>query len=259
MATYPVAGTKNKSWKITSKFGYRIHPITKAKKHHNGVDIWQGKEPTLLRACFSGKVIAVSTSTDPNGAGNKIVVQSTVNGKKITWTYFHMVNKSITVKKGQVIEEGDIVGKMGATGFATGKHLHWEIWAGHRTIQPNINNGGKGFYDPMKFMKELLTEPLQKTETPLVETETPKETLEPLKSPVSPVEAINPKTEVKTFTELKKGSTGSQVKKLQTILKITADGIYGSITEKTVTAYQIKKGIKTTGTVNLETWNRLNK
>lgn len=252
MPVYPVAGAKNKAWKITSPYGWRVHPISKAKKHHNGVDIWQGKEPTPLRACFSGEVVGVSTSTDPNGAGNKVVVQSTVNGKKITWTYFHMVNKSITVKVGQTIKEGDVVGKMGETGFATGKHLHWEIWAGHRTTQPNINNGGKGFYDPIKFIHEALTEPLGQTETPLT-------VEQPVKSPVSPVETIKPEVSANTFTELKQGSKGPQVKKLQTLLKITADGIYGPITEKTVTAYQIKKGIKATGTVTLETWNRLNK
>jgi len=89
-------------------------------------------------------------------------------------------------------------------------------------------------------MHEALTEPLIKKETPISKPETP------LSKP-------------EVFTELKQGSKGPEVKKLQTLLKITADGIYGPITEKTVTAYQIKKGIKATGTVNLETWNRLNK
>lgn len=150
-AQYPLDGKIGKHWKITSKFGWRIHPKTKAKKHHNGVDIWKAGNP-YLEACFDGKVVGVSTSTDPNGAGNKVVVQSTVMGKKVTWTYFHMVKGSIKVKVGQRIEAGTVVGRMGETGFATGPHLHWEIWKGHLKSQPLAGfNTGKGFYDPMKF------------------------------------------------------------------------------------------------------------
>jgi murein DD-endopeptidase MepM/ murein hydrolase activator NlpD len=249
MAKWPVAGAKGKAWKVTSKFGWRTHPISGAKKHHNGVDIWQAKEPTPLLACFDGKVVAVSTSTDPNGAGNKVVVQSTVNDKKITWTYFHMVKGSIKVKKGDLVKAGDVVGRMGETGFATGKHLHWEIWSGHRTAQPNINNGGKGFHDPMKFMANVLA---------------PKPVEVPVEAPVTPVEpvstpepAIVTPAVIKAFVSLKKGSKGGAVKSLQTALKITADGDFGPITEKAVKAYQTKKGIVATGVVDETTWKRL--
>ena len=154
---WPLDGKLGKAWKVTSPFGWRGHPIKKTKKHHNGVDIWQAKEPSYLEACFDGKVVAVSTSVDPNGAGNKVVVQSTVMGKKVTWTYFHMVKGSIKVKVGQKIEAGTVVGKMGATGFATGKHVHWEIWAGHLKSQPLKGFAtGKGFYDPMAFTRSVI-------------------------------------------------------------------------------------------------------
>lgn len=150
-AQFPLDGKVGKHWKITSKFGWRVHPKTGAKKHHNGVDIWKAGNP-YLEACFDGKVVGISTSTDPNGAGNKVVVQSTVMGKKVTWTYFHMVKGSIKVKVGQRIEAGTVVGRMGETGFATGPHLHWEIWKGHLKSQPMAGfASGKGFYDPMKF------------------------------------------------------------------------------------------------------------
>jgi murein DD-endopeptidase MepM/ murein hydrolase activator NlpD len=249
MAKWPVAGVKGKAWKVTSKFGWRTHPISGAKKHHNGVDIWQGKEPTPLLACFDGKVIAVSNSTDPNGAGNKVIVQSTVDGKKITWTYFHLVKGSIKVKKGDDIKAGDVVGRMGDTGFATGKHLHWEIWSGHRTAQPNINNGGKGFHDPMKFMAAVLT-PKPAEPAPIA----PVTTLEPVSTPEP---AIVTPAVTKAFMSLKKGSKGGAVKSLQTRLKITSDGDFGIITEKAVKAYQTKKGIAVTGIVDETTWKRL--
>ena len=239
---YPVAGARGKAWKITSPFGWRVHPKTGAKKFHNGVDIWQGKEPTPLQACFAGKVVAVGTSVDPNSAGNKVVVQSVVLGKKVTWTYFHMVNKSIKVKVGQVIEAGHIVGLMGDTGFATGKHVHFEIWDGHRTVQPNINNGGKGFQDPMRFIANALI--AQRAETPA-------------ESPVSPVEAPKVVSAPVTAISLKKGSKGEQVKQVQAKLGVTADGDFGAITENAVKAYQAKKGIKVTGIIDQETYERL--
>jgi murein DD-endopeptidase MepM/ murein hydrolase activator NlpD len=154
---YPVDGIPGKSWKVTSPFGYRIHPIKKTKKHHNGVDIWQGGETTYLEAWADGKVVKVIPNDSPTSGGHSIIVQSTVMGKKVTWTYFHMVKGSIKVKAGQKITAGTVVGKMGATGFATGKHLHWEIWAGHITSQPLAGFAtGKGYYDPMAFIKAVI-------------------------------------------------------------------------------------------------------
>lgn len=85
-----------------------------------------------------------------------------------------------------------------------------------------------------------------------------------VETPVSPVEAISTPEPVvvapitpKAFVSLKKGSKGSDVKKLQTALKITADGDFGPITEKAVKAYQTKKGIVVTGIVDETTWKRL--
>jgi hypothetical protein len=251
---WPVAGAKGKAWKVTSKFGWRVHPKTGAKKHHNGVDIWQAKEPTPLQACFDGKVVSVSTSTDPNGSGNRIVVHTTINGKKVAWSYYHMVKGSIKVKVGQVIKAGDVVGKMGDTGFATGKHLHWEIWSGHKG-QPNINNGGKGFHDPMKFLAEQAT--IAKASTAIITQPTPVTPVTPVEPVVTPEPVIVTPSVIKAFTSLKKGSKGSAVKSLQTALKITADGDFGPITEKAVKAYQLKKGITVTGVVDETTWKRL--
>lgn len=80
-------------------------------------------------------------------------------------------------------------------------------------------------------------------------------------TPVTPVEpVVAPEPVVVTpavFSPLKKGSKGSAVKKLQTALKVTADGEFGPITEKAVKDYQTKKGIVVTGVVDETTWKRL--
>jgi hypothetical protein len=248
-AQFPIDGQAGKAWKVTSPFGWRIHPIKKTKKHHNGVDIWQGKEPTYLEACFDGKVVAVYRTTNPNSSGNRVDVQSTVMGKKITWTYFHMVDGSIKVKKGQRIVAGTVIGKMGATGFATGKHLHWEIWAGHRTAQPNINNGGKGFYDPMKFIKAAI-------EWEKVHADAPLET--PADAPVSemPSHSVEPAASA-PFAAIKVGSKGQAVKTVQAQVGAKADGIYGPVTAKAVAVWQIANGLPGTGIVDETTWNMI--
>lgn len=95
-------------------------------------------------------------------------------------------------------------------------------------------------YDP----ETATTTPEPDTITPV----TPVETVAPVQAPIaSPA----------VFAPLKKGSKGSAVKKLQTALKITADGDFGVITEKTVKAYQTKKGIEVTGICDETTWKRL--
>ena len=247
---YPLDGSPGKGWKVTSPFGWRVHPIKKTKKHHNGVDIWQAKEPSYLEACFDGKVVGVSTSTDPNGAGNKIVVQSTVMGKKVTWTYFHMVAGSIKVKVGQRIEAGTVVGKMGDTGFATGKHVHWEIWQGHLKSQPLAGFAtGKGFYDPMAFTKAAIEWEKVHRDAPL---ETPADAPVTV-APAHSVEAPTPDV----FVPLKVGSKGSRVGVVQTKIGVKADGKFGPITEKALRVWQGKHDLPVSGVVDEATWNRI--
>jgi murein DD-endopeptidase MepM/ murein hydrolase activator NlpD len=251
---FPLDGKQGKHWKVTSKFGYRVHPIKKTKKHHNGVDIWKAGNP-YLEACFDGKVVGVSTSTDPNGAGNKVVVQSTVMGKKVTWTYFHLVKGSIKVKVGQRITAGTVVGRMGQTGFATGDHLHWEIWAGHLKSQPMAGfHNGKGFYDPMKFTASVIAFEAANAEA-VVET--------PVDAPVSvmpahsaaPVVASKPATT--PFKDVKVGSKGANVKAVQKVVGVTADGVFGPMTEKAVKVWQKKVGLPITGIIDSVAWLKI--
>jgi hypothetical protein len=284
---WPVDGKPGKSWKVTSPFGWRMHPIKKTKKHHNGVDIWQGGATTYLEAWADGKVIAVKPNDSPTSGGHSVIVQSTVMGKKVTWTYFHMVKGSIKVKVGQKIEAGTIVGKMGETGFATGKHLHWEIWAGHIKGQPMAGfHNGKGYYDPMAFCKAVIefekthAEAAKETSAdapvtlapthsvPEIPTqEVPDEPVvvaheevvaTPEKATTAPVAAVPAKEDFDAMPILKEGSKGSAVKILQKQLGgLVADGDFGPATKKAVIAFQTKHGLKAEGVVGPATWNAL--
>jgi peptidoglycan hydrolase-like protein with peptidoglycan-binding domain len=252
-----------------------MHPIKKVKKHHNGVDIWKGGEPTYLEAWADGKVIAVKPNNDPNSAGHSVIVQSTVMGKKVTWTYFHMVKDSIKVKVGQKIEAGTIVGKMGATGFATGKHLHWEIWAGHIKGQPMAGfNTGKGYYDAMEFCKAVIAfekaniEAHKETPEDAPVTVAPTHSLPDVPTVAVPKEAVVVKN-VATIAPvavakvaypghyLKLGAKDAEVKYLQQKLKVTVSGIFDLATDKAVKAFQKKHALTADGIVGPKTWAKL--
>jgi hypothetical protein len=272
---WPVDGKPHKAWKVTSPFGWRMHPIKKTKKHHNGVDIWQGGATTYLEAWADGKVIAVKPNDSPTSGGHSVIVQSTVMGKKVTWTYFHMVKGSIKVKVGQRITAGQVVGKMGETGFATGKHLHWEIWAGHIKAQPMAGfHNGKGYYDPMTFCKAVMAFEAAHAEA---EKETPESapvTLAPSHSvsdiptvpvPTNPVvvkEAVVAPAAAKLAKpalkgHLKSGSKGAEVKYLQQQLGLTIDGSFGPATHKAVVALQKKHKLTADGIVGPLTWKAI--
>jgi murein DD-endopeptidase MepM/ murein hydrolase activator NlpD len=272
---YPVDGKPGKAWKVTSPFGWRMHPIKKVRKHHNGVDIWQGGATTYLEACFDGKVVAVKPNNDPNSSGHSIIVQSTVMGKKVTWTYFHMVPGSIKVKKGQKIEAGTIVGKMGESGFATGKHVHWEIWAGHLKSQPLAGfNTGKGYYDPMKFMEATISWEKAHAEAAKPTPEDAPVTVAPTHSVpevptvavpeeakvVDPSEVVKPAVQTKMAYPgkyVKVGSKGEAVKYVQKKLGLTVDGVFGPATANAVKALQKKHKLTADGVIGPKTWAKL--
>ena len=145
---YPVNGKFNKDFKVTSPYGYRMHPIRHEQIHHNGVDLWGAKEPLLLEVWHDGVVTVVASNMA--SFGHYVVIRSKVNGVWITTLYAHMKEPS-KLKVGQKVDAGTIVGVMGATGPVTGKHLHLEIGKGK--VHPFIFGGdGSRYYDPMKFI-----------------------------------------------------------------------------------------------------------
>lgn len=155
----PLDGKFGKAWKVTSPFGWRIHPIEKYKKHHNGVDLWGPAKKIYNEAWHDGKVIAAGTSALKNpdgslgGVGWYVDIRSIIDGKPFVTRYAHMVENSLKVVKGQKIEAGTILGVMGNTGASAGRHLHFEICKGrvHRWT-----SDGSGFVDPLKFVKNVI-------------------------------------------------------------------------------------------------------
>lgn len=105
--------------RVSSDFNpRRLHPLFKTVRPHNGID-YAAPRGTPVYAAGGGKVIAVGYS---NSRGNYVDIQH--NGKHAT-RYYHL--DRFRVKKGQVVKQGQVIGAVGSTGYATGPHLHYEF------------------------------------------------------------------------------------------------------------------------------------
>lgn len=110
--TMPVAG-----W-VTSEFGMRKHPIARAVRMHNGIDI-ASPIGTPIKSPATGKVVYAGKGS---GYGNMIIIQ---HGYGISTVFAHL--SSISVKSGETVKRGDVIAEVGSTGYSTGPHLHYEV------------------------------------------------------------------------------------------------------------------------------------
>jgi peptidoglycan hydrolase-like protein with peptidoglycan-binding domain len=121
--------------KITSRFGVRTHPVTgKPSTMHNGIDL-EAKAPDgsseldYITAHTAGKLSTVGYDNDSGNYVNIRVSDDTV------MTYCHLASPC-KLTEGSFVEEGQIIGYMGATGRANGAHLHWGIKKYGKWIDP---------------------------------------------------------------------------------------------------------------------------
>lgn len=104
--------------RVSSEFGWRVHPRFRHRHFHTGIDlatytgapIFAPADGIVLQAGFSG------------GYGRTIVLN---HGYSWKTKYAHL-NK-LLVKVGQVVKKGEIIGEVGSTGSSTGPHLHFEM------------------------------------------------------------------------------------------------------------------------------------
>jgi Membrane proteins related to metalloendopeptidases len=106
------------STRITSPFGYRIHPILKVKKLHTGIDIGAAAGTAVL-AANNGNVIKAGWN---NSYGNVVMID---HGGGIVTLYAH--NSKLLVSTGDVVTKGQTIALVGSTGDATGPHIHFEV------------------------------------------------------------------------------------------------------------------------------------
>ncbi|NLC47037.1 MAG: M23 family metallopeptidase [Firmicutes bacterium] len=109
---WPVRG------RITSRFGYRVHPIRRRRLFHSGIDI-AVSPGTSVKAAACGRVVYAGWRS---GYGKTIIID---HGQGIRTLYAH--NSRLHVKVGQWVNKGQVICASGNTGTSTGPHLHFEV------------------------------------------------------------------------------------------------------------------------------------
>ena len=104
--------------RISSGFAMRLHPILNTWRAHNGVD-YSAPSGTAVRSVGDGEV---EIAGHQNGYGNVVKLQH-ANGNSTLYAHLSRID----VRQGQRIEQGQRIGAVGATGWATGPHLHFEF------------------------------------------------------------------------------------------------------------------------------------
>lgn len=124
--------------KITSPFGYRIHPITKKRTLHRGVDV-AGRFPVTS----AGDGIVEHIGYSPNGGGHVVIIG---HGSGI-WSVYYHGRTATKLNRGQRVSAGEFIYESGSTGVSTGDHLHFEIrkgsraWGNQVDPEPYLTNG----------------------------------------------------------------------------------------------------------------------
>ena len=121
--SWPVPGYS----RITSHFAMRVHPITKVYKLHTGIDIGAPEGANFI-AATDGLVIKAGRSA---AYGNMVIID---HGGGVTTLYAH--GSEIVVEVGQLVSRGDVVMKVGSTGYSTGPHAHFEVRIDGKYVQP---------------------------------------------------------------------------------------------------------------------------
>jgi murein DD-endopeptidase MepM/ murein hydrolase activator NlpD len=106
--------------RISSGFGGRVHPIFNNWRAHTGVD-FAAPQGTRVLAAADGQVVSAGVR---GGYGNAVEVK---HGGSVTTLYAHLSGFASGVRAGGRVRQGEPIGYVGRTGFATGPHLHYEF------------------------------------------------------------------------------------------------------------------------------------
>jgi len=130
-ANNAVRGTGELVWpangRLSSRFGWRRHPVFGGRRHHNGIDIAAPHGANVFAADRGTVIISAYSS----GFGHYIVVN---HGNGMTTLYAHLSSRRVGV--GTAVSRGQVIGLIGSTGVSTGPHLHFEVSVNGSRINP---------------------------------------------------------------------------------------------------------------------------
>lgn len=107
------------SYRVSSSYGWRIHPINLRKLHHDGLDMASSEGQKVY---CTGNGVVTAVSNDPRGYGKQVIVD---HGYGYRTRYAHLSKFSVSV--GDTVCRGSVIGRVGNTGKSTGPHLHYEV------------------------------------------------------------------------------------------------------------------------------------
>ena len=122
-----------KKARITSRFDYRVNPVTGRYVFHTGMDLGAASGSDIM-AMKAGKVIS---SRYNGGYGNVVIVE---HADGIRTLYAHC--SKLLVKAGEKVRKGQVIARVGSTGNSTGPHLHIEFRKGGKKYDPEWVIGG---------------------------------------------------------------------------------------------------------------------
>lgn len=147
-----------RSARISSRFGWRKHPILKRRILHSGVDY---AAPSGSRIYASGDGV-VKRAQWAGGYGKYVVIR---HNSEYSTGYAHMSSFARGIRPGVRVKQGQVIGYVGSTGRSTGPHLHFEVMKNGKKVDPlkikaatGTNLSGKElkrFKDEMKKIAEL--------------------------------------------------------------------------------------------------------
>ena len=135
--------------RISSSFSYgRFHPILKIYRPHHGLD-YAAPAGTPVSAVGDGTV----NFAGYKGQYGKLIVIRHANGWETYYGHLSRINRGI--KRGLKVEQGQVIGYVGATGLATGPHLHYEIKINNKPVNPLVVKLPRGKSIPKTLMAEF--------------------------------------------------------------------------------------------------------
>lgn len=127
----PVHGHGPLQWpvhgRLSSKYGWRLHPILHEHRHHSGIDI-AVPEGTPIKAAQGGKVVYAASK---GGAGLCVIIEHG-NGRRSS--YGHC--SKLKVKAGELVKQNQVVALAGSTGMSTGPHVHFSVTENGKQVDP---------------------------------------------------------------------------------------------------------------------------
>ena len=128
--------------KLTSAFGYRMHPVDHVPNSHTGIDV-AASTGVPIYAARGGQVIMSEYGAGANWSyGNFVVID---HGDGTTTLYAHMSSRAVS--EGQMVSQGQTIGAVGDTGNTSGPHLHYEVRRNGQRTDP------EAYYPNLPFIR----------------------------------------------------------------------------------------------------------